>query len=96
MEAQIFNDIWNNINNLLDWGIIIIVWGSGYGILLFRRLKKISKTIRVLIASFVLTAVYVFANNSDVGVSIVSYVFAFGFHTIALKWVDRKILRNVG
>ena len=88
METQIFNDVWNNINSLLDWGIIIIVWASGYGITLFKGLKAISKTVRVLIVSVIFTAFYAFSRGSDIGITIVSYVFAFGFHTLILKWIE--------
>ncbi len=96
METTIFNDIWSSINENIEWAIVIIVWAGGYGIRLLKILPKWSTTIKVALASLLLTVIYALVEKTPIGLALVSYVFAFGFHTLVIKWIDRKISNKIG
>ena len=90
----ILTDVWSHIQEAINWVIVLLVISSGYlgRNQLFRTLTKItSQTARVVIISLIVTVGYTFFAKISASVFIASYFFAFGFHTVIIKFVERKI-----
>ena len=92
----VLTDIWNHINESIDWIIFLMVIASGYAIRSFALFKNIPKTRKVIFISLIVTLIYGFIQKIDPGVYVASYFLAFGFHTVLIKWLDSKILKSIG
>ena len=90
-----FNDIWNEIMPNINWAIFILVIASGYFVRVTPILNRCSTTLKVLIFSLSITVLYGFASNINLGVFIVSYFSAFGFHSAIIKLIERYIKNKI-
>lgn len=93
----ILTDIWEHINSSIDWVIVLLVISSGYvlGRIDFtRKLLFKSQTLRVIAVSLGVTLIYAIFTVVPAGKYIASYFIAFGFHTVIIKWIDRRVNRS--
>lgn len=88
------NDIWNNIQPMINWVVFVLVIASGYFIRATPILKKCSTTLKVLIFSLVVTVIYAVSTKLNIGVFIASYFIAFGFHSAILKLIERLFIKK--
>jgi hypothetical protein len=90
---RVLTDIWEHLYATIDFTIVVVVIASGYILArnpITRAILNKSKTFRVAVVSLFVGGLYSYFAGIDVGVFIASWVFAFGFHTIAIKWIDNK------
>lgn len=85
------NQVYNFIMPLIDWMVFLLVLASGYFVRVTKVLPKLSKTLKILVFSLIVTILYSFASGVEPGIFIASYFIAFGFHSAVLKMFERKI-----
>lgn len=88
------NDIWTNIQPMINWVVFVLVIASGYFIRATPILKKCSTTLKVLIFSLIVTVIYAISTKLNVGIFIASYFIAFGFHSAILKLIERFFIKK--
>lgn len=88
------NDVWNNIQPMINWVVFVLVIASGYFIRATPILKKCSTTLKVLIFSLIVTVIYAISTKLNIGVFIASYFIAFGFHSAILKLLERVFVKK--
>lgn len=85
------NDIWTNLQPMINWVVFVLVIASGYFIRVTPILEKCSTTLKVLIFSLVISVSYAVFEKLNPGMFIASYFIAFGFHSAILKLLERAI-----